>query len=198
MIIKEEHILFPLTLETLVETDWIDVYNGEEEIGYAWDVVPGDQWKPDSDSTITITTKPSDKVKGHNLSIGNLSIKQIDVMLKTLPVDITFVNKKDEVAYYSGSADRIVPRSRAIIGRKVQMCHPPDSVHLIEDILQKFKSGEKNVAEFWIQMGSKLIMIRYFAMRDEEGKYVGTLEVSQELNRIREIEGERRLVQWDK
>ena len=118
-------------------------------------------------------------------------------MLKTLPVDITFVNERDEVAYYSDSEDRIFPRSRGIIGRVVQKCHPPKSVHVVENILNKFKSGEKNDAEFWIQLDGKFIYIRYFAMREDDGKYIGTLEVSQELSRLRALEGERRLVQWD-
>lgn len=131
-----------------------------------------------------------------NLDIGNLSLEQINTMLKTLPVDLTFVDDKDEVAYYSDTEDRIFPRSKGIIGRAVQNCHPPKSVHIVEDILQKFKSGEKDVAEFWIQMDGNFIMIRYFALRDEEGKYMGTLEVSQELSRLRTLEGERRLVQW--
>lgn len=131
-----------------------------------------------------------------NLDIGNLSLEQINTMLKTLPVDLTFVDDKDEVAYYSDTEDRIFPRSKGIIGRAVQNCHPPKSVHVVEDILQKFKSGEKDVAEFWIQMDGNFIMIRYFALRDEEGKYMGTLEVSQELSRLRTLEGERRLVQW--
>ncbi|MFX0048522.1 MAG: PAS domain-containing protein, partial [Candidatus Hermodarchaeota archaeon] len=112
------------------------------------------------------------------------------------PVDLTFVNENDEVAYYSDTEDRIFPRSRGIIGRKVQKCHPPKSVDIVEDILEKFKSGEKRVAEFWIQAEGAFILIRYFAMQDENGKYIGTLEVSQELSRLRSLEGERRLVQW--
>jgi DUF438 domain-containing protein len=130
------------------------------------------------------------------LDIGNLSIEQINIMLKTLPVDLTFVNENDEVAYFSDSEDRIFKRSKGIIGRKVQKCHPPDSVEVVEKILEKFKSGEKKVAEFWIQADGAFILIRYFAMHDEAGKYVGTLEVSQELSRLRSLEGERRLVQW--
>jgi DUF438 domain-containing protein len=198
MIYKEEHILFPMTLEFFSETDWVSVRDGEEEIGFVFGVTPGDQWKP---VTATDLHKPlsveSEKVDGTlNLDIGNLTIDQINKMLKTLPVDLTFVNENDEVAYYSDTEDRIFPRSRGIIGRKVQKCHPPNSVEVVEDILEKFKSGEKKVAEFWIQAGDAFIMIRYFAMHDEAGKYVGTLEVSQELSRLRSLEGERRLVQW--
>ncbi|MFX1479762.1 MAG: DUF438 domain-containing protein [Promethearchaeota archaeon] len=196
MIYKEEHILFPMILEGFKESDWINVREGEEEIGYAFGVIPGTQWKPVSASDIHKLEETKPLGENLNLDVGNLSPEQINIMLKTLPVDLTFVNDKDEVAYYSDSEDRIFPRSKGIIGRKVQNCHPPKSVHVVEDILQKFKSGEKDIAEFWIQMDGKFIMIRYFAMRDEEGKYVGTLEVSQELSRLRTLKGERRLVQW--
>ncbi|MFX1325884.1 MAG: DUF438 domain-containing protein [Promethearchaeota archaeon] len=196
MIYKEEHILFPMILEGFEESDWVSVREGEEEIGYAFGVTPGTEWKPISASDIH-KPKVAKPTEGElNLDVGGLSIEQINIMLKTLPVDLTFVDENDEVAYYSDTEDRIFPRSKGIIGRKVQKCHPPKSVHVVEDILQKFKSGEKDVAEFWIQMDGKFIMIRYFAMRDEDGKYVGTLEVSQELSRLRQLEGERRLVQW--
>ncbi|MCK4481432.1 MAG: DUF438 domain-containing protein, partial [Candidatus Lokiarchaeota archaeon] len=198
MIYKEEHILFPMTLESFSESDWINARKGEEEIGFIFGVEPSDQWKPITAADVH-KPLPSQTAKledGLNLDIGNLTREQINIMLKTLPVDLTFVNENDEVAYYSDTEDRIFPRSRGIIGRHVQKCHPPKSVHIVEDILKKFKSGETNVAEFWIQMNGNFIMIRYFAMRDDEGKYIGTLEVSQELSRLRSLEGERRLVQW--
>jgi len=198
MIYKEEHILFPMTLEIFKDSDWITIRDGEKEIGFIFDVKPGDQWKP---ITATDVHKPipSEALIEDNaikLDIGNLTPEQINMMLKNLPIDITFVNENDEVAYYSDTEDRIFPRSRGIIGRKVQKCHPPNSVHVVEDIMNKFKSGEEDTAEFWIQMDGKFILIRYFAMRDDEGKYAGTLEVSQELSRLRALEGERRLVQW--
>lgn len=196
MIYKEEHILIPMIMEGFEESHWVSVRDGEEEIGFAFGVTPGTKWKPISASDVHIPVEAKSLGDKINLDVGSLSLKQINIMLKTLPVDITFVDDKDEVAYYSDTEDRIFPRSKGIIGRKVQNCHPPDSVHVVEDILNKFKSGEKDVAEFWIQMEDNFIMIRYFAMRDEEGKYVGTLEVSQELSRLRTLEGERRLVQW--
>lgn len=198
MIYKEEHILFPMTLEFFSESDWISVRDGEEEIGFAFGVIPGNQWEPVTSADLH-KPLPEETVKAEgalNLDIGKLNIEQINIMLKTLPVDLTFVNENDEVAYYSDTEDRIFPRSRAIIGRKVQKCHPPNSVDVVEDILEKFKSGEKKVAEFWIQAEGAFIMIRYFAMHDDNGKYVGTLEVSQELSKLRSLEGERRLVQW--
>jgi DUF438 domain-containing protein len=198
MIYKEEHILYPMTLEFFSESDWVIVRRGEEEIGFAFGVVPGNQWKPVTTAELhasehEISMKSEDAL---NLDIGNLNIDQINVMLKTLPVDLTFVNENDEVAYYSDAEDRIFPRSRGIIGRKVQKCHPPKSVDVVKDILEKFKSGEKKIAEFWIQAEGAFILIRYFAMHDDDGKYIGTLEVSQELSRLRSLEGERRLVQW--
>ena len=198
MIYKEEHILFPMTLEFFSESDWISVRDGEEEIGFAFGVIPGNQWEPVTSADLH-KPLPEEIVKAEgalNLDIGKLNIEQINIMLKSLPVDLTFVNENDEVAYYSDTEDRIFPRSRAIIGRKVQKCHPPKSVDVVEDILAKFKSGEKKVAEFWIQAEGAFIMIRYFAMHDDNGKYVGTLEVSQELSKLRSLEGERRLVQW--
>ena len=200
MIYKEEHILFPMTLEFFSEEDWVNVRDGEEEIGFVFGVTPGDLWKPVTTADIH-KPLPAKTTKAEgilNLDIGNLTIDQINVMLKTLPVDLTFVNENDEVAYYSDSEDRIFPRSRGIIGRTVQKCHPPKSVDIVEDILKKFKAGEKKVAEFWIQAGEAFIMIRYFAMHDDAGKYVGTLEVSQELSRLKTLEGEQRLVQWGK
>jgi len=198
MIYKEEHILFPMTLEFFSEPDWVNVREGEEEIGFVFGVTPGDQWKPVTTADLhkalpSITAKAEGAL---NLDIGNLTIEQVNIMLKTLPLDLSFVNENDEVAYYSDTEDRIFPRSRGVIGRTVQKCHPPKSVDIVEDILEKFKSGEKKVAEFWIQAGDAFIMIRYFAMHDDSGKYVGTLEVSQELSRLRSLEGERRLVQW--
>ncbi len=198
MIYKEEHILFPMTLEFFTESDWVSVREGEEEIGFAFGVTPGDQWRPVTAADLH-KPLPAETVKADgtlNLDIGSLTIEQINIMLKTLPVDLTFVNENDKVAYYSDTEDRIFPRSRAIIGRSVQKCHPPNSVDIVVDILEKFKSGEKKVAEFWIQAGDAFIFIRYFAMHDDAGKYVGTLEVSQELSRLRSLEGERRLVQW--
>jgi DUF438 domain-containing protein len=107
------------------------------------------------------------------------------------------VDADDRVAFFSEGPDRIFSRSRAIIGRKVQHCHPPRSVNVVDQILSDFKAGRQNVAEFWINFHGKFVHIRYFAMRDGEGKYVGTLEVTQDGTRIRALEGERRLLQYE-
>ena len=195
MIYKEEHILFPMALEKFKESDWARVKRGEEEIGYVW-VRPGDKWKPVTPGDVHA---PEIKLESSNLldlDTGKLTLKQINLLLKHLPIDISFVDVNDEVKYYSATEDRIFPRSPAVIGRKVQKCHPPKSMHIVEDIVAKFKSGEKSVAEFWIQIGDKFVNIRYFAVRDDQDKYFGTLEVSQEITHIKTLEGERRLVQW--
>jgi len=195
MIYKEEHILFPMALEKFKESDWARVKRGEEEIGYVW-VRPGDKWKPVTPSDVHI---PEIKLESSNLldlDTGKLTLKQINLLLKHLPIDISFVDVNDEVKYYSATDERLFPRSPAVIGRKVQKCHPPKSMHIVEDIVTKFKSGEKSVAEFWIHLGDKFANIRYFAVRDDKGKYIGTLEVSQDITHIKTLEGERRLVQW--
>jgi len=127
---------------------------------------------------------------------GNLSKEEVEAFLNTLPVDITFVDKEDAVRYFNKGEDRIFVRTKAVLGRKVQRCHPQKSVHIINKILESFKKGKKDVAEFWIQMENRLIHIRYFAVRDKNGKYLGTMEVTQDLTDIKKIEGEKRLLDW--
>ncbi|MEM3672787.1 MAG: PAS domain-containing protein [Candidatus Bathyarchaeia archaeon] len=128
---------------------------------------------------------------------GTLSKEEIEALLDTLPVDITFVDANDTVKYFNKAEKRIFVRTKAVIGRKVQLCHPQKSVHVVNRILEAFKKGEKDVAEFWIQIGNRLIHIRYFAVRDKNGKYLGTLEVTQDITDIKKIEGEKRLLDWE-
>jgi DUF438 domain-containing protein len=130
------------------------------------------------------------------LDVGALSLEQVNLLLKHLPVDVTLVDEEDKVLYYSDTKDRIFPRSRAIIGRRVQDCHPPASVHVVNRILDSFRSGHREVAEFWIQMGERFIYIRYFAVRDAAGGYRGCLEVSQDVTGIKRLEGQQRLLDW--
>jgi len=193
MIYKEEHILYPMALETLSEEEWFRVKKGEEEIGYAWieNVV---DWKPSSVGALPLA---EEKVGSINLDTGQITPEQVNLLLTHLPVDISFVNEDDEVVYYSATKERIFPRSPGIIGRKVQNCHPPKSVDIVEKILAAFKAGEKDSAEFWIQMRGRFILIRYYAVRDNKGRYRGTLEVSQDVTEIRSLTGERRLLSWD-
>jgi DUF438 domain-containing protein len=194
MIYKEEHILFPMALETLGDTDWAKVKEGEEEVGYAWIEHPG-EWKPSGEAYQE--KLPPEKVGSLTLDTGLLTAEQINLLLTHLPVDISFVDENDRVAYYSQTEDRIFPRSPGIIGRSVQNCHPSRSVHVVNKILEEFKAGNKDSAEFWIQMKGRFIHIRYFAVRDRTGNYRGTIEVSQDVTSIRGLEGDKRLLDWE-
>jgi hypothetical protein len=192
MIYKEEHILFPMSLEKLTQSDWRKVKQGEEEIGYAW-IKPDGQWPPQAE----VEEEAAIGTEKIHLDTGDLSKDQVNLMLTHLPVDLTLVDENDRVAYYSQGKERIFPRSPGIIGREVQRCHPPESVHIVNRILDEFKAGKKDVAEFWIQVGGKFIYIRYFALRSPDGAYKGCLEVSQDITEIRQLEGERRLLDWE-
>jgi len=128
---------------------------------------------------------------------GTLSEDEIEAILNTLPVDITFVDKEDRVRYFNKLGERIFARTKAVIGRKVQKCHPQKSVHVVNKILDSFKSGKKDAAEFWIPKGDRLVHIRYFAVRGKNGKYLGTMEVTQDIADLKKIEGERRLLEWE-
>jgi len=127
---------------------------------------------------------------------GSLSKEEVEALLDTLPVDVTFVDKEDAVKYFSKAEKRIFVRTKAIIGRKVQLCHPQKSVHVVNRILDAFKTGKKDAAEFWIQKDNRLIHIRYLAVRDKDKKYLGTMEVTQDITDIKKIEGEKRLLDW--
>jgi len=198
MIYKEENILYPMSLENLGDEDWIKVRKGEEEIGYSW-IEPEEGWSPgleDVKEDDHATGEAIDGVSRLSLDTGALTLEIINLMLKHLPVDLSFVDVNDEVAYYSDAKERIFPRSPGVIGRKVQKCHPPSSVHVVQNIVDEFKAGNKDVAEFWIQLQGRFLHIRYFAVRDEGGKYRGTLEVSQDVTEIKKLEGQRRLLDW--
>jgi len=128
---------------------------------------------------------------------GVLSKEEVEAIFNTLPVDITFVDDEDKVRYFSKAEGRIFVRPRSIIGRKVQQCHPKKSAHIVNGILEAFKNGTKDVAEFWINLKDRLVYIRYFAVRDDNGRYLGTLEVTQDITDIQKISGERRLLDWE-
>ncbi|QQE10995.1 DUF438 domain-containing protein [Planctomycetota bacterium] len=128
---------------------------------------------------------------------GILTLEQLTAIFSTIPVDLTFVDAEDRVRFFSESPKRVFKRPKAVIGRLVHNCHPPHSVHIVEKILDDFKAGEQNVAEFWIPMGEKFVHIRYYALRDDDGAYMGTLEVTQDLTHERSLEGDRRLLSYD-
>ena len=119
----------------------------------------------------------------------------MNLILTALPIDFQFVDEHDRVRFYS-EGERIFPRSPGVIGRKVQNCHPPASVHKVQQIIDAFRSGEKDVAEFWIEIQGKFLHIRYFALRDATGSYRGVLETTQDVTAIRALQGQRRLLDW--
>lgn len=202
MFYKEEHILFPAALERLTQKDWQEIYDQEDEIGFSY-ITRGTQWRkgstPSSPSNLVelTHTQPGKEQPMTNvpLKTGALSPEQLSLMLTTLPFDIAFVDETDSVLFYSETKDRIFRRTPAVIGRKVQKCHPPASVDKVVRIIEDFRSGKRDMAEFWIQMNGKFIYISYFAIRDEQGTYRGTIEVTQDLTHLRAIQGEKRLLE---
>ncbi len=126
--------------------------------------------------------------------LEKLLTETIEAIFDTLPVDLTFVDDTDTVRYYSKGDERIFRRTPAVIGRKVQDCHPQKSLHKVEQVVSDLKSGRRNVAEFWIDLKGRKIYIRYFAIRDKNGKYLGTLEVTQDITDLQKIEGQKRLL----
>ena len=134
---------------------------------------------------------------GLRFDTGALSKEEVEAIFNTLPVDITFVDEEDKVKYFSKGEGRIFVRPKSVIGRKVQQCHPKKSVHIVNGILEAFRNGSKDVAEFWINLKDRVVHIRYFAVRDNDGRYLGTLEVTQDITDIKKIEGERRLLDWE-
>lgn len=194
MITKEEEILFPMALDILTEVDWYDISKQSLEIGYClYD--PLVTWKPDwaEEQSINESQKSGSHIQ---LPSGSFSAEEIMTILNTLPVDITFVDKDDKVKYFSQGAERIFQRNRAILNRDVRHCHPPASAHIVDKIIDDFKSGRQNSAPFWINMGEKMIHIEYFALRNDKGEYLGTLEVSHNITPYRELEGERRILSY--
>ena len=197
MFYKEEHILYPTALKVLNDAEWLAIRDQSEEIGYCL-VRPGDQWEPEVSERIEIPKSTSYRTPSDerlDLDTGSLTAEQINLLLAHLPVDVTFVDENGVVRYFSqGRQERVFTRTAAIIGRKVQNCHPPGSVHIVNRLLDDFRSGARDVAEFWIQMAGKFVHIRYFALRDAEGKYRGVIEVTQDIAPLRGLEGERRLL----
>ncbi|MFX0124265.1 MAG: DUF438 domain-containing protein [Candidatus Hodarchaeota archaeon] len=194
LIFKEETILFPTALDLLGSREWTEVRNGEEEIGFAW-VTPGSEWVAITPETIHQTDiKERDLLE---LQTGQLNLSQVSLLLTHLPIEISFIDENDTVRFYSDTPERIFPRSSGVIGRKVQNCHPKKSVYIVNRILDAFKDGRKDNAEFWIQSNKKFIHIRYFAVRDKNKNYRGTLEVTQDVTTIRGLEGEQRLLSWE-
>jgi len=188
---KENNILFPTALKVISQDEFKDIRHQFDEIGYCC-------FTPESARIATESKEaPARKPGGEGMvafETGTLSNEQIETLLNTLPVELTFVDKDDTVRYFSQPNDKIFLRTKAVLGTKVQQCHPQKSVHLVNQIVEDFKSGKRDLAEFWLALKGKLIYIRYFAVRNKKGEYVGCLEVTQDITDIKKIEGEKRLL----
>lgn len=194
MVQKEEEILFPMSMDVLTTEDWWSIHKQTLEFGFClYD--PQVEWKPEG-----LTDEQDETGVASDGSIqlpsGSFSAKEIMAILNSVPFDMTFVDKNDKVKYFTQGKERIFVRNRSIINRDVRLCHPPGSTHIVEKILDDFKSGKASHAPFWIQMKGKFIKIEYFALRGEDGEYLGTLEVSQDLSENRALEGERRILEY--
>ena len=193
MIFKEENILFPTCLEKLSANDWVEILKESDKVGYVFVEKPKETEALVKDLKSAMLEEPVFEDNEISLPTGKLRLKELMSILNTLPVDITFVDNEDKVRYFSDSKERIFLRTKSVIGIKVQNCHPPQSLEAVEEILKSFKEGKRDTVDFWINQEGKFMYIRYFAVRDEGGSYLGTLEVSQDLTEIKNLEGEKRL-----
>jgi DUF438 domain-containing protein len=186
---KENNVLFPASLQVIEDDEWPEITKEFNDIGYCC-FTPEPTTTPD----VAPETAPEIGVEGTiGLGTGTLTAEQLDAVFSIIPVDLTFVDDQDEVRYFSEGGGGLFRRTKAVIGRTVQNCHPEKSVDLVNKILDDFKSGASDVEEFWIDLKGKKIHIRYFAVRDRNGRYLGCLEVTQDITDIKEIEGEKRL-----
>lgn len=196
----EETVLFPNALDILEEGDWIAMRAGEEEIGWMLPNTP-------APFPAVEYVHPSEDVTPRDLSFslentshydeGYMTVEQVNLLFKTMPLDLTYVDENDKVIFYNRGEERVFPRSAGIIGREVKFCHPPKSVGTVLRILEEFRKGTKNESSFWINYKERLIYIRYFAVRDANKNYKGVIEMSQDITDIKKIEGEKRLLDWE-
>ena len=197
MVFKENNILIPLMNTTFSIVEWYQIAKAQKEFGLCL-IKPQDDWdikmedfNIESESLEEEITYQEGAVK---FDAGSLLPYEINAILNTLPLDMTFVDKDDKVKYFTQGKERIFDRPVTIIGREVSMCHPPQSVHIVEQIVEDLRSGKKDNEDFWIKMGPMFVYIRYFAVRGKDGEFLGTLEISQNIKPILELEGEKRLM----
>ncbi|MEN8226619.1 MAG: DUF438 domain-containing protein [Bacteroidota bacterium] len=194
MVMKEEEILFPMCMDKLTDLEWYQISQQSIEIGYClYD--PEIQWKPEGVEPSPVSRASDGMIQ---LPTGKFSVTELIAIFHTIPVELTFVDSHDKVKFFSHGKKPIFNRNRAVIGRDVRMCHPPKSVHIVEQILTDFKSGKEDLATFWLEMKGMFVHIEYYALRDEYNKYLGTLEVVQDITDLRKMEGEQRLVSYSK
>lgn len=190
MVIKEENILLPKLVDVMKMYDWIMADQGSDDIGYFIEK-PKESWKVEDKKKEKHTAKEMDEVA---FDVGSLKRTELIAMMNTLPFDMTFVDKDGFVKYFTQGKERIFERPAAVIGRHVSLCHPPQSVHIVEEIINSFKSGEKDHEHFHIHLQDLYVYIQYYAVRNEQNEYMGTLEITQDIKPIQAITGEKRLV----
>lgn len=191
MVFKENNILIPMLLDTFSLEEWVEILDSSDEIGFSFVNIKS-KWVPKN--IVKKKIENSNLVNHVKFDAGALTQEEVNTMLNTLPLDITFVDSNDKVKYFSEGKERIFPRPRTIIGREIKNCHPPASVHIVEKLVADLKSGKKDNEDFWIKMGDNFVYIRYFAVRNEKNEYLGTLEVTQNIKNIVQLEGEKRLM----
>lgn len=195
MTVKEESILLPMCMDALNDKEWYQIYNETPVYGFClYD--PQVEWKPSEVVPSEANFLPGSAIK---LSSGSFDLKELEALFVTLPVDITFVDKNDKVKFFSHSPNRVFERNRSIIGRDVRMCHPPHSVHIVEQIISDFKSGKENRAAFWISnFKGRFVYIDYTALRGQDNEYLGVIEITQDITDLRKLEGDQRLLSYSK
>jgi DUF438 domain-containing protein len=196
----EEGRLFPRAMGMLSEEEWKEFKEGDKEIGWMFETAPtpypADEYIHPSQDTKRRELPFGTEDKTH-FDEGWLTPEQVNSIFRILPVDITYVNENDQVVFYNRGEDRVFPRSAGIIGREVKFCHPPKSVDQVIKILEEFKAGRQDLAEFWINFKGQFIHIQYFAVRDPDGTYKGVIEMSQDVTHVQGLEGEKRLLDWE-
>ena len=189
---KENNVLFPMAMKTLTDLEWQNTKREFDEIGYCCFTPETAKKQPKSAETESVVKVEEGMV---DLGTGKLSTSELRAMLNNLPVEITFVDKDDTFRYFNQVKDAVFTRTKAAVGLKVQKCHPEKSVYLVNKIINDFRSGAKDEVSFWIDFKNKYIYIRYFAVRDEGGNYLGCMEVTQDIKDIQKISGEKRLME---
>ncbi len=194
MIFKEENILFPTALEKLSPEDWVEVLKESDNVGYAYIKKPRETEELIRELKHAAAEETIWQDEEISFPTGNLNLKELVNLLNAIPVELTFVDAEDRVRYFSDSKDRIFVRTKSVIGRKVHNCHPPQSVDLVGKILDSFKAGTQDRAEFWLEVKGRMIYIEFRAIRDERGAYLGTLELTQDITELQVKKGEKRLL----
>lgn len=212
---KEEYILFPTSLKLISENEFETMKKGDREIGFfKIDMPPYQETQPYEQRTIApnanlmedltellakhgLNQQTNHAAKVLDVAEGKLTLQQINLLFQHMPVDISYVDENELVAFYTDTPHRVFPRSKGVIGREVKKCHPPKSVHLVEEIVEKFRSGEKDTIDFWINKPDLFIYIKYVAVRDSNGTFRGVMEMMQDCTRIRNLQGSRTLLTWD-